>query len=234
MPEADEPGSAVRRHGHAAYRHDSPPTTPIGSAIPHRHESRASLPSGRGCELPKEGSRAELCRQTTITGCCSQRADVHVQFVGQNLKRQLIVRWSLRLQRPSPTYDRVWRRPSARIPGTECLNGDAKSRRALRLGEAESCPDFPHDRCAWGHRSRRCHRSATDWKRRDCDKNRQFAALGNGPETARSISVGRFRPVAVSGCIVAEFHGLICDCANSLGNGAPAATRTRDPGLEAP
>ena len=31
--------------------------------------------------------------------------------------------------------------------------------------------------------------------------------LRNGPETARSISVGRFRPVAVSDGIVAEFRG---------------------------
>src|SRR4051812_4841086 len=53
-------------------------------------------------------------------------------------------------------------------------------------------------------------------------------------ETAESISVGRFRPVAVSGGIVAEFRGQIRDCANSLGNGAPAATRTRDPRLRRP
>ena len=35
---------------------------------------------------------------------------------------------------------------------------------------------------------------------------RSSQSLKNGPETARSISVGRFRPVAVSGRLWAEFH----------------------------
>ena len=49
----------------------------------------------------------------------------------------------------------------------------------------------------------------------DGDENPRFAALTNGPETARSISVGRFRPVAATGVIADEFRGLFCDFAES-------------------
>ena len=53
----------------------------------------------------------------------------------------------------------------------------------------------------------------------------------NGPETARSISVGRFRPVAVSCVIIAAFRGPFCDFAESGQFGAPGRTRTCDPRL---
>lgn len=37
--------------------------------------------------------------------------------------------------------------------------------------------------------------------------------LRDGPETGESISVGRFRPVAVTGGVVAAFRGAVLDCA---------------------
>ena len=56
--------------------------------------------------------------------------------------------------------------------------------------------------------------------------------LGNGPETAKSISVGRFRPVAVSGGIVARIPRMrFRDFAKSGQIGAPGRTRTCDPRL---
>jgi hypothetical protein len=58
--------------------------------------------------------------------------------------------------------------------------------------------------------------------------------LRNGPETAKSISVGRFRPVAVSRGIVAEFRGPVSDSANSGQIGAPGRGRTCDPRLRRP
>ena len=84
------------------------------------------------------------------------------KVVGQNLKRHSIMRWPFRLQRPCLADDSLRRGASAGIPGTECFGGDAKSRRALRLGEAESRADLPQGRGVFGHRSRRCHWSAPD------------------------------------------------------------------------
>ena len=96
------------------------------------------------------------------------------------------------------------RRPASQVRNVSSATPRA-ARRAFRLGEAESRPDFPQDRGALCHRSRRCHRSAADRKRMEGDENPGLMPLQNGRETAKSISVGRFRPVAVSGAIVAEF-----------------------------
>ena len=76
----------------------------------------------------------------------AQRPHMHVEFVGQDLKRHSIMRWPLRLQRPRVADDGLWRGPSAGIPGAERFERDTKSRRALRLGQAESRPDFPQGR----------------------------------------------------------------------------------------
>ena len=63
------------------------------------------------------------------------------------------------------------------------------------------------------------------------DRSQTRLRLRNGPETAKSISVGRFLPVAVSGASVAAFFVLTAKSANSLGNGAPGRARTFDPRL---
>lgn len=116
--------------------------------------------------------------------CGSQCPHMHVEFVGQDLKRHSIMQRPLRLQRPRLANDSLRREPSAGIPGTECFDRDSKGRRALRLGQAE----------------------------------------------LRS----NFRPVAVSGGIVAEFRGPIRDFAISGQIGAPGRTRTCDPRLRRP
>ena len=89
--------------------------------------------------------------------CSPQRSHMHVEFVSQDLKGYPIMRRPLRLQRPGLADDSLWREPSARIPGAECFEGDAQSRRAFRLGEAKSRADFPQGRGVLGHRSQRCH-----------------------------------------------------------------------------
>ena len=124
--------------------------------------------------------------------------------------------------------------PSWPILCAKRFNGDPESRRALRVGQAESRADLPQGRGVLGHRPRRCHWSGpTESERREM-RIRDSRPLRNGAQTAKSISVGRFRPVAVSGGVVAGFRGPIRGYANSLGNGAPAATRTRDPRLRRP
>ena len=76
----------------------------------------------------------------------AQRPHMHVELVGQDLKRHSIMQRPLRLQRPRLADDSLWRGPSAGIPGAERFDGDAKSRRALRLGQAEPRPDLPQGR----------------------------------------------------------------------------------------
>ncbi len=49
----------------------------------------------------------------------AQRPHMHVEFVGQDLKRHAIMQWSIRLQRPCLVDDGLWRGPSAGIPGAE-------------------------------------------------------------------------------------------------------------------
>jgi hypothetical protein len=115
-----------------------------------------------------------------------------------------IVRRVFHRERLCSAYNCLWRRPSASIPGAERFECDTKGRRAFSLGEAESSPDFSQDRGAFRHRSRQCHRSAAERKRMDGDENPRLVALQNGRKTAKSISVGRFRPVALSGAIVGE------------------------------
>ena len=56
----------------------------------------------------------------------------------------------------------------------------------------------------------------------------------NWPEIAISISVGRFRPVAVIGALAAEFRGRSLQLAESGQFGAPGRTRTCDPRLRRP
>ena len=69
----------------------------------------------------------------------------------------------------------------------ECFDRDTKGRRAFRLGEAESRPDLPQDRGAFGHRSRRCHRSAAGWKRMDGDENPRLMAGSEMGEKLRKV-----------------------------------------------
>ena len=55
---------------------------------------------------------------------------MHVEFVGQDLKRHAIMFWPRRRQRPCLVDDGFWRGPSAGIPGAECFERDTKSRGA--------------------------------------------------------------------------------------------------------
>ena len=52
---------------------------------------------------------------------------VHMEFVGQDLKWHSAMRRLLGLQRPRLADDGLWCWPSARIPGTECFDGDSES-----------------------------------------------------------------------------------------------------------
>jgi hypothetical protein len=99
---------------------------------------------------------------------------MHVELVGQDLKPHLLIRWPFRFQHSRLSGNSLRCGPSAGIPRTECFEGDAQRLRELRLGEAESYPDFPQGRSALGHWSRHCHRSAFDWKRMDGDENPRF------------------------------------------------------------
>ena len=63
---------------------------------------------------------------------------------------------------------------------------------------------------------------------------RRSRPLGNAPETARSISFGRLRPVAVNGAIVAELRGSFRRLAKCGLESAPGRTRTCDPRLRRP
>ena len=65
-------------------------------------------------------------------------------------------------------------------------------------------------------------------------KIRGSQPLRNAPETAKSISVGRFRPVGMCGARVAEFRRPIRTSAKSGQIGAPGRTRTFDPRLRRP
>ena len=69
-----------------------------GSAMPGRHEPYGSFSSGRGGELSDERSRAERCGEAPVMRCGAQRPHMHVEFVGQNLKRNQIMQWPLRVQ----------------------------------------------------------------------------------------------------------------------------------------
>ena len=80
----------------------------------------------------------------------AQRPHVHVEFVGQDLKRHSIMQWPLRLQRPRLADDSLRRGPSAGIPGAECLESDTKGDGAFRLREMEACTD-----CSQHRRGRR-------------------------------------------------------------------------------
>ena len=58
--------------------------------------------------------------------------------------------------------------------------------------------------------------------------------LRSAPRTAKSISVGRFRPVAERSLVVVAFRGPCSDFAESGQIGAPGRTRTCDPWLRRP
>ena len=59
-----------------------------GPPIPRGHELFPRLSGGFRTELPEVQPRAERRRETPITGGGSQRADMHVELVGQDLQRQ--------------------------------------------------------------------------------------------------------------------------------------------------
>jgi len=110
---------------------------------------------------------------------------MHVEFVGQNLKRHSFMRWPFCLQRPRLGDDSLWRGPSAGIPRAECFDGDAKSYRALRLGQSEPRPNFPQSRAslAIGHDDAIGPRLVrSEWM---AMKIRSSRPLRNGPETAK-------------------------------------------------
>ena len=103
--------------------------------------------------------------------CGAQRPHMHVEFVGQDLKRHPIMRWPPRLQRPRLVDDSFWRGPSAGIPCAERFERDTERRCALRLGQAEPSPDL--SQCRYGRSSVTTMPSVRRrWKRMDCDEIR--------------------------------------------------------------
>jgi hypothetical protein len=107
-------------------------------------------------------AREAIAAASGLADSVSQCPHMHVKFFGQDLKRHSIMQWPLRLKRPRLVDDSLWGRPSAGIPGAERFERDAKSRRAPRQRHAKPRPNFPQRRRAFGHRSRRCHRSAAN------------------------------------------------------------------------
>ena len=142
--------------------------------------------------------------------------------------------WLFRLELLGSANDSLRHRPSPSIPRSERFNGDAEGGGALRLGQAELRPNLPQGLGFLGHRSRRCHWCAVAWKRMDGDEIGRSQTAECWREFAKSISVGRFRPVEVSGGTSARIDGPVRGCANSLGNGAPGRIRTFDPRLRRP
>jgi len=65
-----------------------------------------------------------------------------VQLVGEDLQWHPILRRALRRERLCSADDGLWRGPSAGIPGAKRFERDTKSRRALRLGQAELRPNL--------------------------------------------------------------------------------------------
>ena len=112
---------------------------------------------------------------------------MHVEFVRQDLQGYPIMRRSFRLERLCSAHDGRGRGPFARIPCAERFDRDAKGRRAFRLGQVEPCPNLPQVRGALGHRSRRCHRSAAEWKRMDGDENPRLVAASEMGEKLRKV-----------------------------------------------
>ena len=159
---------------------------------------------------------------------------IDVEFVGQDLKRHPAMRRPLCLQPPRLTDDSLRRCPSAGVPGAERLDRDAERGCTLRLRQPESRPDLPNGRRGMSHRSRRCHcplLAGSEWIAMRIGGSQPFR---NWRETAESISVGRFRPVAVSGAIAALFRGPNLRLEKSGQIGAPGRTRTFDPRLRRP
>jgi hypothetical protein len=103
--------------------------------------------------------------------------------------------------------DSLWCGPSPGVPCAERFNRDAKSSCALRLGQAKSRSNLPQRRCGASHRSRRCHWFAPTESEWIAMRMRGSRPLRNGPETAKSISVGRFRPVASRGGLSPKVRG---------------------------
>jgi hypothetical protein len=164
----------------------------------------------------------------------AQRSHMHAEFVGQNLKRHSVMRWPFRLQRPRLADDSLWRWSSAGIPGAECFDRHSKRHRALRLGQTEPCPNLPQARLTMGHRSRRCHCSAPTESEWTAMRVRGSRPVRNAPDIAKSISLGRFRPVGVSGGMSPKYQVRIRAFARSGQKSAPDRTRTCDPRLRRP
>ena len=83
----------------------------------------------------------------------AQRPHMHVEFVGQDLKRQPILLRPSCLERLCSADDGRWRTPSAGIPRAERFDRDAKRYRALCLGQTEPRPNLSQDRGGLGHSS---------------------------------------------------------------------------------
>ena len=83
----------------------------------------------------------------------AQCSHMPLEFVSEDLKRQPLLSWSLRLERLGLTNDGLRRLPSAGIPGAERFESDTKRYRALCLGQAEPRSNLPQDRVGLGHRS---------------------------------------------------------------------------------
>ena len=84
--------------------------------------------------------------------CGAQRPHMHVELVGQDLKRHSVVPWPFPFQRPRLADDSLRRWSTACIPSAERFERDTESRRALRLGQAELRSNFPQGRGVLGHR----------------------------------------------------------------------------------
>jgi hypothetical protein len=133
VPQANDHRGVIRRYGHTAYCHATTSAPAIGPAISLRHELTGGLSRGRRSELAEECTRAERRCQAPIVRSSAQRPHMHVEFVGQDLKRHSVMRRPLRVQSSCLADDGLRCGPSAGIPRAERFEGDAQSRRTFRL-----------------------------------------------------------------------------------------------------
>lgn len=170
----------------------------------------------------------------------AQGPHMHLEFVGQELQGQPLMRWSLRRKRLCAVYDGCGRGAPARIPRAECFDGDAKRGGAFRLRELETCPDCSQDRrthrCRFGsHRWSRCHPCGAHGKRTESDARATIGQRHNWPEIDESTSVGTLRPVAAPRRLSRRLADGIGECAEIWRVLArPAGLEPATLGLEGP
>ena len=110
---------------------------------------------------------------------------------------------------------------SANVPGAERLNGDAKCRRALRLGQAELRPNLSQGRGGFSHRSRRRSVQESDSRPRKCPSGcglawpltltaaRTTSSFESATERACRTPAAHLRPNVNLPATVADWHILI-------------------------